>query len=249
MTHIFENETFSGFYEAGDHRARHVPDSGRPSWYICHSYESLEFRHCSFESCAISITRDPQKRSTFRNIRLIGCDVRGCAIDTAILEDIYVERLKTHNMLCCWGAVFKHVSLRGPVGKIMFNCAVATGTAKPEEQRAFDEANAVYYASVDWALDISEAEFEEGDIRGIPARLIRRDPESQAVVTREKALEGRWKTLDLSKTWYAHSMDLLLNELSNYPDIVLVAPKRHRKYRDLLDGIRLLREAGVAEPE
>ncbi len=44
-------------------------------------------------------------------------------------------------------------------------------------------------------------------------------------------------------------MDLLLNELSNYPDIVLVAPKRHRKYRDLLDGIRLLREAGIADPD
>ena len=249
MTRVFENQFFEAFCERGDHRIQHAVGPKPKALSVYERFDDVEFRRCSFQGSSISVTRDPQKRSTFRNIRLIDCDVRGCSIDTAVLEDIYVERLKTHNMLCCWGAAFKHVKLKGPVGKIMFNCAVSTGMATPDEQRAFDEANAAYYASVDWALDISEAEFEEGDIRGIPSRLIRRDSESQAVVTREKALKGQWQTLDLSKTWYAHSMNLLLTNLSNHPDIVLVAPKRHRKYRDLLEGIRLLREAGVAEPD
>jgi hypothetical protein len=248
MTQLFENQTFGGYYEEGDRLVRHVPISSRPKLYRGDDYRDCEFCHCSFEGSALSITRDPQKRSTFRNIRLIGCDVRGCSIHTAVLEDIHVERLTTHNTLCCWGAVFKHVTLKGPVGDIMFNCAVATGTATPDEQRAFDEANANYYVSVDWALDITDAEFHDADIRGIPARLIRRDPETQAVVTREKALEGRWRELDLSRTHWKTTIEFLLNRPGD-PDVVLVAGKRYRRCRDLLDGIRLLRDAGIAEPD
>ncbi len=124
---------------------------------------------------------------------------------------------------------------------------VSPGWAKPKQQVAFDEANAQYYETVDWALDISEARFYECDIRGIPARLIRRDPETQVVVTREKALMGKWKELDLSKTYWATGIQFMLNRGDR--DVVLVAPKRDPKYPDLLDGLKLLRDAGVAEPE
>jgi hypothetical protein len=41
----------------------------------------------------------------------------------------------------------------------------------------------------------------------------------------------------------------LLTLLPNHSDIVLIAPKRHRKYRELLKGIKLLRDEGVAEPD
>ncbi len=249
MTHTFENQTFGSFYERGDHRVHHVPASGRPIWYTCDSYVDFEFRRCSFQGCGISVTRDPQKRSTFRNIRLIDCDVRGCAAETAILEDIYVERLKTHNLLACWGAVFKHVTLKGRIGSIMVNPAVATGTAKREEQHAFDEANAAYYASVDWALDISEAEFEvEPDIRNIPARLIRRDADTQVVVTREKALKYQ-AALDSLGTYWGRWIGLFLSNPWKPADVVIAAPTRHRRYAELLEGITLLREAGIAEPD
>ena len=36
-------------------------------------------------------------------------------------------------------------------------------------QRSFDKANALHYAQTDWALDISEGEFLDADIRGVPA--------------------------------------------------------------------------------
>ena len=121
------------------------------------------------------------------------------------------------------------------------------GLAKPKHQAAFDQANAEYYKTVDWALDISEARFYECDIRGVSASLIIRDPETQVVVTREKALQGKWKELDLSKTYWAGWIDLFLQ--SGEPDVVLVAPKRYPKYQDWLDGLKMLRDAGVAEPD
>jgi hypothetical protein len=100
-------------------------------------------------------------------------------------------------------------------------------------------ANANFYDRVAWALDISEGEFKELDIRGIPAHLIRRDPETQFVLTREKALQGRWRDLEFQETvwytWIAHFLK------SGDSAVVLIAPKRHRKF------LQLLRAAGVAE--
>jgi hypothetical protein len=228
---VFEKREFARFYDQ---------DSGR-------TYSGIEFRKCSFLSSAISITRDPKLRSTVREMKLVQCEERGCAIDAAVIEDVLVDGLKTNGLLQAWGAVFKHVTLRGKIGRIMISSAVSTGKATPAQQRAFDEANAAYYAGVDWALDITGAEFEEGEIQRVPAHLIRRDPATQVVVKREKAMQGTWRHLDLSQTHWATSLEFLLER--GDPDVVLVAPKRHRKYRDLLDGLKALRDAGVAEPD
>jgi len=211
------------------------------------TFSDLEFSKCAFWSSAISITVKPHLRSTVRNVKFINCEQRGCALDTAIVEDVLVDGFKTNGLFQTWGAVFKHVTLRGKIGRLMISPMVSTAMAKPHEQRAFDEANGAYYESVDWALDISAAEFEEIDIRGVPARLIRRDSESQAVVTRAKAMEGAWRKLDLGKTDWGGWIDLFLQ--SGEMDVVLTAPKRHRKYREHLEGLKVLREAGVAEAE
>ncbi len=165
----------------------------------------------------------------------------------AIIEDVLVEHFKTNGLFQTWGAVFKHVTLRGKIGRIMISPFVAPGLATPEQQRLFDEANAEYYANVDWALDISEAEFEECDLRRVPAHLVRRDPETQVVVKRENAMRGDWRKLDLSKTHWDTALEFTLKD--GDPDIVLVAGKRDRKFRDLVDGLKKLRDAGVAEPD
>jgi hypothetical protein len=81
----------------------------------------------------------------------------------------------------------------------------------------------------------------------VPTRLIRRDPETQVIVTREKAIIGKWKELNLSKTYWDTGIQFLLNR--GDPDVVLVAPKKNPKFPDLLDGLKMLRDAGVAEPD
>jgi hypothetical protein len=110
-----------------------------------------------------------------------------------------------------------------------------------------DAANAAYYAKVDWALDISEAEFEEGEIQGVPAGLVRRDPATQVVVRRSKALEGQWRQVDLGRTHWATAIEFLLERGDE--DVVLVAPKRHRNFHALREGLMALRDSGVAEPD
>lgn len=101
---------------------------------------------------------------------------------------------------------------------------------------------------MDWALDISQAEAVELELAGITARLIRRDPETQAVVTRQAALSGEWRGLDRVK---GTELGLGIQELLKWgaDDIVLVAHRRSRNSKQLLAGIRELRAAGVAEPD
>jgi hypothetical protein len=238
MRQVFVGQTFDSF----DDR-----DSGAV-------FEDMDFRGCMFQSCLISVTRDPRLRSVVRNVVLVDCEQAGSSVKCAAVEDVVVDGLKTNKGLMTWAAAFKHVTLRGKIGSILLSDLARPGGQSCEEKRAteaFKHANRDYYAHVDWALDISEAEFKiEPDIRGVPARLIRRDPETQVVVTRERALTGVHKDLPFPDSLHLWG-GWIDNHFSDqeYDDLVLVAPKRSRQFKDLLEGIKLLRKAGVAEPD
>src|SRR5713226_5166682 len=231
MTRVFEKQKFSSFYDDGGH-----------------VFEDLEFRRCYFQSSAISITCDLASRSTVHNMKIIDCEEGGCFVHTAIVEDVLIDGFKTHGLFQAFGAVYKHVTLRGRLGDIMLSPAVMPGSATKDQQRAFDEANASYYEGVDWALDISEAECQYLEIRGgVPVRLIRRDPETQMVFKREKVMQGKWRKLEAIQGYWAGILELFL-QLGTTEE-VLVAPKRDRRFRELADGLQVLRDAGVAEPD
>lgn len=219
-------------------------------WYDQDSgalFQDMEFQKCRFVSSAVSITRKPELRSTVRNMRFIDCAVRGCAVNAAIVEDVLVDGLKTHTMLDTWAAVFKHVTIRGRVGSIKISKYVDVLSATDEEQAAFDRANAEYYKHVDWALDISEAECLEIDIRGVPASLVRRDPTTQGVVKRANTVDGRWQKVKLARPrWQITIQDMFRD---GDDDTVLVVPKRSRHYQELLGDLKRLRDAGIAEPD
>jgi len=233
MTRVFRDQLFRRFF---DDDSRSV-------------FEDVEFRHCSFESCVVSNTKDPALRSTVRRLQFIACDSSGFnSLGPAIIEDTTVDGLKVNDVLQTWGMVFKHVTLKGRIGRMMLsNCLFPSSTTTEAMQRAFEEANAAFYASVDWALDISEAEFQELSFRGIPGRLVRRDRETQIVVSRQKAMGGEWRKLDLDKTYWQVALELMLERGDE--DVVLVAPKRAKDFKHLLRGLQLLRDAGVAEPD
>src|SRR5437870_3389007 len=109
MDKIFKSEEVSCFY---DQNTGNV-------------FSDMEFDHCRFDSCAISMTLAPQLRTTVRKVKLLRCEQRGCSIYPAILEEIVVEGLRTHGLFQTWGAVFKHVTLKGKIGRVMFSSAIA----------------------------------------------------------------------------------------------------------------------------
>ncbi len=176
---------------------------------------------------------------TFRD-----CRVRGIGIGPVIVEDTLIDGLWTAQPVFVWGPALKHVTIRGRVGSVMIS-DVHKPAASPVEERAFLDANRAYYRSVDWALDITEAEFEEADIRGVPGDLVRRDPRDQVLVRRDDLLDGRWRSIDLDGTYWPTSLQLMLNH--NWESQVLLAPRGDKAYRMLVRGLMRLRDAGIAD--
>lgn len=236
----FENVTFDYFEDRS---------TGR-------TFSEIEFVNCRFYRVGFSEIRLANeenidlvsRRSIARNINFIDCRVDGVGfVGPGIVEDCLIDGLKISKHLQTTGTVFKHVVIRGAVDKLMITPYVDLFKDYPTVQRSFDEANRTYYETVDWALDISGGLFNDCDIRAVPAHLIKRDPETQVVLTREKAMRGEWCDLDLSDTHWPTSIEFFLKD--GYSDCVLAAPKRSRNFAKLLDGLQKLRDAGVAEAD
>ncbi len=229
MNRIIENQLIRGFSDF---------NSGK-------TFSDLEFRKCSFVSVDISTTLNVRRRSTIRNVKIFDCEQRGCTLGPAIVEDVSIHNIKTHTLFQTWGAVFKHTTISGNIGRLMVSPLIAPGLAKPKQQLQFDLANAQYYSTVDWALDIRDAQFIEVDIRNLPTRLILRDPETQFIITRQKALEGNWRQVDLADEYWKIIINLFLD--FGYEDNLLIAPRLNRRFRALLDDLLRLRDAGIVE--
>lgn len=234
----FENQTFEYF---GDRSTGRV-------------FSDLEFINCVFSRAGFSSITIPNEekldlvglRSVARNLKFSNCCIEGVGfVGAGIVEDCIIDGLRVTKHLQTAGTAFRHVIIKGVVDRLMITPYVDFFKRAPEVQRSFDAANLEYYETVDWALDISGAIFKDCDIRGVPARLIRRDPETQVVLTREKALIGNWRDLDLSNTHWPTAIEFFLSD--GYQDCVLAAPKRSRNFSKLLDGLHRLREAEIVE--
>ena len=213
----------------------------------------IEFRRCEFEHCLVSMTFDPSLRSTVRNVRLIGCSQFDCHLQCAIVEDVVVDGLATNGQVWqTFGAVFNRVVLRGKIDDVFISNDIQGDFFMREKYRQqqvadFRVVNAEYYRHVEWALDISRAEAKDLCIHGVPTDLIRRDPETQAVISRAKAAEGDWRALDFKEKLVQVAIELFLHR--DEPSTVLIVPKRDPKFRRCLDDLNLLRKAGIVEPD
>jgi hypothetical protein len=149
--------------------------------------------------------------------------------------------------------LFRHVTLSGQIGSFRLNTVITSivDDELREIQRTFDQSRREFYAETDWALDIRDAKFVTAfSLDGIPSRLVRRNSESQVVVTRERALDPAWRErLSPSNTLWPYMVDQVL--LGSDEDRVLVAPMgAPKKKRDaLLRELDELRESGVVVPD
>jgi len=211
------------------------------------TFENLRLRGCTFVACNLSGTANPKMRSVVRNVLLESCTVHGGWIGPAVVEDSVIDTLAViAGPAEVSGTVFRHVALRGRIGSLLFFDGRDVSVVD-RESTAMWKANGAYYEGVDWALDITRAEFEAVRLQGIPARLIRRDSEDQVVVRREKVADGAWRQVDLRGTYWPTSLENLL--AFGDQDMVLAAPRAHKDYKKLKAGLERLRNAGVAEPD
>jgi hypothetical protein len=203
-----------------------------------------EFRRCVFRDCVTS-THDVQNRPRIRNVKVIDCEESNCDLQEAMLEDVIVDGLRVKDLFIISDCAYKHVTLRGNLGRLKITSGFA-GLAKklPKLQAALNDANSAYYANVDWALDISNAEFEDFSLSGVPLQLIRRDGETQVIFPASLAIGGDWRAVpEFAEVW-GPRVDALL-KVGRGPELLLVAAKRRKEFKAELGALNALRRSGL----
>jgi hypothetical protein len=210
--------------------------------------KDLRFTKCFFDNCSLGKTDHPSRRLIIRNVEIRNCKQRASDINNAAIEDAIIDGIGKEGRLplFSWAAVFRHVTLKGKLSAIKLN-QFTQPVPIPSLQQLWDDANRLYYQSVDWALDIRQAEFQGGiDLHCVPGSLVRRDPETQVLAKRAVLNSVDWRNLpwDKSSLWVA--IDWFLKD-GLYDDVVLIASKRSAGFKDDMRSIAMLRERGIVE--
>lgn len=211
--------------------------------------EHMVARNCIFDNCRISLVRALSDRVQVRNVELIDCTAINCQFGPLILSDVSVINLRTNDLLILWAPEFHHVKIVGKCGKIKINREADILHWDESLQSQFDMSRHDLYSSIDWALDISEAELTEFEATGVPANLVRRNPNLHFIVTRDRVLETGWREkFQPSTDYWQFALDQFLE--SNEKDTIFVAPrlKSKKRFKELHSELLWLRELGVALP-
>lgn len=143
----------------------------------------------SLNNCSIHPPADPGDRAILRHISLTRIEHYANRAWGAFFDDITVTDIRSPGIIrtFMWGCAYRHVTLRGWIGGLMFRWQLHFRDDRRMEKR-YQKANAKLYESMDWAIDVSEAKFTALEsLLGIPPHLVRRDPAAQFLLTRASA--------------------------------------------------------------
>jgi len=219
-------------------------------------FENLKFSNCDFQNCHLGRYLPTEQRTIVRNVEVVNCTWHRCSVGTAILQDVLVDTLhcKERHSIGLGAPLLQHVIIRGKVNKLTIEAAplVDAGPAANKVRSAYDEIRSHFYSSIDWALDISHGEFLHVRILGIPSRLIRRDPRTQGVISRDRInreqWEELWPSLDIVKqTDLITAVDRFVK--SDDLDYVLIAGKMATDFELQVSALDELRNVGIVQPD
>jgi hypothetical protein len=205
-------------------------------------------RNYTLNGWYLANSQRPGDWNVVRDVSLIDVTQINATLNTAALEEVTLHNLKRHGAspLFLWGCVFKHVKLSGAISGIKINRSV--GPQSPD-QRKWDAATVAFYKTVDWALDISEAKFKGGcSFEAIPGDLVRRNPETQILVTREKLAGADWERLDYGGTTIDLALSWFFSD-SLFNSVVLAARSDSKWAKRDLAVLDMLRSTGIAEAD
>ncbi len=203
-----------------------------------HTFSEIDLDRVKFVGCVLGQQDDPEFGFVVRDMTGARCRADNCSVQGVRFEDVTVDGLTTKNQQL-GGCLFRHVTLKGKIGPIM-TTPVHRGV--PEEIRAaMNAAMVAYYNDVDWALDISEAEFSDADFYMVPGDLVRRDPETQFLLRRDVITPAK-DGLPLGPNIAASRFDT-----TPFDSLVAVVGRRSKNFARDLEEFEQVRKAGLAE--
>jgi hypothetical protein len=202
--------------------------------------QDAEFERCEFEGGALVQYDDPTCGLIVRNVVLRRCrgggnvEMHGVRFENVMLDGIGNRELQF------WSCIFDRVTLRGRIGPIM--TVQAHTSLSAETRAAFRDQAVKSYADIEWALDISEAEFSGVDFSYVPGKLVRRNPETQFLIHREAAQSA---ALDSLPTYVSILVERAA--MSPYETTVAPVPTRSKNADRYRAQLQELRDRGIAE--
>lgn len=215
---LIEKQVFENVKSLGSHR----------------TFEGLELRRCEFIGCALSQSDDPDLGLVIRDVTVTRCIVKRSHMHGVRLDNVVIDGLATSSTPNFSGCAFRHVTIRGRIGGLLF--------LPPDQQSAFTDSIMRFYESVDWAIDISRAEFTSVNFFFVPGDLVRRDAETQYLLRRE-----RFADVDLSELPLRARIEVGRFELTPFDSIVAIAPKRSKHFAEIKADLDVLRRMALAE--
>jgi hypothetical protein len=203
-------------------------------------FAGLDIVDARFTGCRLSQSTDPGFGLVVRDVTVRHTRAYRCAVNGVRFEDVTVDGLASQGLLRLGYCVFRHVVLRGRVGPMM--TVPPPSSLPPETMRSFTSAVVDYYRDIDWALDISAAEFSDADFYFVPGDRIIRDPDTQYLLRRERIRSVELGALPPFAQIFAGRF-----EVTPFDTIVAIAPTRSKDFPVLRAELEKLREAGLAE--
>ncbi|MFD7710040.1 hypothetical protein [Streptomyces sp. NPDC059786] len=203
--------------------------------------EDFELNQCTFVGAVLVQHVNPNPSLVVRGVRAIGCTLNRCRVSGVRFEDVTLDGLSVRGgTQHLHGCIFSHVKISGKIGPLGITSPlpVPDGELVPGAEQALINA----YRSIDWAVDISEAEFAEMTLNYVPGDLVRRDPRTQFLLRRDSLSKVAGRELP-------DNADILLNQINLTPfdSTVVVAPTRSKQFRWFLETLEALRDMGLAE--
>lgn len=183
-------------------------------------------------------------RLTIRDVEVRQCQHWACSAYGAVFENVVVTDLRGGGRApsFMWGCLFSRVTLRGWISGLLVRWQI-----DPEDDslsREFLAANLSRYQTMDWALDITQAQFSFVEsLPGVPAALVKRDPESHFVMTAAAARRLREESKEIS-VWTVIADNLLSSPIQ---DTVIAVGGLGKKLRTDLAAARALRDRGLLQ--
>ncbi|WP_410595428.1 hypothetical protein [Amycolatopsis sp. lyj-23] len=203
--------------------------------------DGISVRGGELLDCAIVQVDDPDYPIRVIDSEITGTRLVNSAAIGVRFEDVTVTDCPTPaDPVYLDGCLFRHVILRGRLGSWIFD--EMPKTLPDYRRKAFAEAEKRFYADGEYALDITEAVFESASMFSLPGDLVRRDPETQLLVRKER-LAGA----DLSMLPRSTQRWLKRVARSPFDSTVLVVGRDEPEFKESLAAHRQLIDLGIAE--
>ncbi|MGW0207341.1 hypothetical protein ACWDZ8_16540 [Streptomyces sp. NPDC003233] len=195
------------------------------------TYSGVELVRDTVSTCVLAQFDDPDFGLVVRDTLVQDCTVDRCQAQGVYFEGLTVDGLNAKQIHRLYGCVFDRVVLKGKIGPIM----VMPPHGGLSDRERHIAGMVEKYRGVEWALDISEASFIDADFYCVPGDLIKYDPETQALLRREKFDEIRTEDLPT----YAGIWASRFTE-TPFDSIVAIAPRRSKSFSKYMQDIEWL---------